>query len=105
VPAALAKSTIAMLLLRFIEPQSGVIYIGERQLQDIPASFLAYAGSLGASAAPSFSCHHCRKFADWQSQVHHSLELRRAAKLAYLDDWIAGCPWGMIHRWGRQAGV
>jgi ATP-binding cassette subfamily C protein CydD len=36
-PTGAGKSTIAQLLLRFIEPESGTIRIGERDLQAIPA--------------------------------------------------------------------
>jgi ATP-binding cassette, subfamily C, bacterial CydD len=97
------KSTIAMLLLRFIEPQSGAIYIGERQLQDIPASSWRTQVAWVSQQPHLFHAtiaENLRLAKPGASQF----ELRRAAKLAYLDDWIAALPLGYDTPLGEAGG-
>jgi ATP-binding cassette, subfamily C, bacterial CydD len=97
------KSTIAMLLLRFIEPQTGAIYIGERQLQDIPASFWRTQVAWVPQQPHLFHAtiaENLRLAKPGASQ----LELRNAAQLAYLDDWITALPLGYDTRLGEAGG-
>jgi len=97
------KSTLAQLILRFIEPQAGDIRVNGRGLESIPIQEwrrlvswvpqqpVLFQGSLGSNiqlARPGAS----------------EAEIRRAASLAGLDDFIQSLPESYATRVGERAG-
>jgi ATP-binding cassette, subfamily C, bacterial CydD len=92
-PSGAGKSTIAMLLLRFIEPDSGVVRIGERSIAAIPPDL--WRSQVAWIPQQPYLFH--ATIADNLRLARQDAPLetvRAAARLAHLDDWIQSLPHG-----------
>jgi ATP-binding cassette, subfamily C, bacterial CydD len=92
-PSGAGKSTIAMLLLRFIEPDSGVVRICERSIAAIPPDL--WRSQVAWIPQQPYLFH--ATIADNLRLARQDAPLetvRAAARLAHLDDWIQSLPHG-----------
>jgi ATP-binding cassette, subfamily C, bacterial CydD len=81
------KSTLAMLLLRFIQPQSGIIRIGERGIEGIDLSAWRRQVAWVPQHPQLFNTTLAENIR--LAKPDASLEeIRKAARLAFLDDWV-----------------
>ncbi|MBI9044938.1 MAG: thiol reductant ABC exporter subunit CydD [Anaerolineaceae bacterium] len=97
------KSTIFRLIMRFIDPDEGNIQINSRKIQDIPLNLWRSNIAWVAQSSYLFNASIKANIALGQSSASE-IEIRNAARMARIAEWIEKQPHGYETFIGNQGG-
>ena len=103
-PAGAGKTTLAYLVPRFVEPQSGRVLFDGADVRAAHAQLAARAGLLRVPGDRAVRRQRRGEPARRRSPTRATTELRRAARSAGADDFIRALPEGYQTQLGRSGG-